>query len=106
MPDPDPRLGAGTSWFGTSWQTLLALALIGGFALWAHLSGEAFYVSLATRIAVLAIAGIGLNVALGLGGMVSCSTNYVNVCSWQHLCVWAIVSIPHNMIHDQCITLQ
>ena len=71
MPDPDPRLGAGTSWFGTAWQTLLALALIGGFALWAHLSGEAFYVSLATRIAVLAIAGIGLNVALGLGGMVS-----------------------------------
>jgi branched-chain amino acid transport system permease protein len=33
--------------------------------------GESFYVTLATRIAVLALAGIGLNLALGLGGLVS-----------------------------------
>lgn len=33
--------------------------------------GEAFYVTLATRIAILALAAVGLNLALGLGGLVS-----------------------------------
>lgn len=33
--------------------------------------GESFYVTLATRIAVLALAAVGLNLALGLGGLVS-----------------------------------
>ncbi len=32
---------------------------------------EPFYVTLATRVAILALAGVGLNIALGLGGMVS-----------------------------------
>ncbi|GKX34689.1 MAG: branched-chain amino acid ABC transporter permease [Rhizobiaceae bacterium MnEN-MB40S] len=32
---------------------------------------EPFYVSLATRVAILALAGVGLNIALGFGGMVS-----------------------------------
>ncbi len=40
-------------------------------ALWAYSSGEIFYVTLATRIAILALAATGLNLALGLGGMVS-----------------------------------
>ena len=71
MPDPAPRSNSGQSLAGALWQPVLALALIGGFALAAHLGGEAFYVSLATRIAILAIAGIGLNLALGGGGMVS-----------------------------------
>ena len=72
MPDPsNPPHGAVASWFASAWQTLLALALIGGFALWAHFTGEGFYVTLATRIAILAIAAVGLNLALGLGGMVS-----------------------------------
>jgi branched-chain amino acid transport system permease protein len=34
-------------------------------------AGEPFYVTLATRIAILALAATGLNVALGLGGLVS-----------------------------------
>jgi branched-chain amino acid transport system permease protein len=71
MPDKSPPHSPGARWFAAAWQTLAALAMVGGFALWAHLSGEAFYVTLATRIAILAIAGIGLNLALGLGGMVS-----------------------------------
>jgi len=33
--------------------------------------GEPFYVTLATRVAILALAAVGLNIALGLGGMVS-----------------------------------
>src|SRR3546814_11040520 len=32
---------------------------------------EPFYVGLATRVAILALAGVGLNLALGSGGMVS-----------------------------------
>lgn len=32
---------------------------------------EPFYVSLATRVAIFALAGVGLNLALGLGGLVS-----------------------------------
>jgi branched-chain amino acid transport system permease protein len=33
--------------------------------------GESFYVTLATRVAILALAAVGLNLALGLGGLVS-----------------------------------
>ncbi len=44
---------------------LLAAPLI-AFAL-----DEPFYVSLATRVAILALAGVGLNLALGYGGMIS-----------------------------------
>ncbi|MBA8903494.1 MULTISPECIES: branched-chain amino acid ABC transporter permease [unclassified Phyllobacterium] len=33
--------------------------------------GEPFYITLATRIAILALAAVGLNLALGLGGLVS-----------------------------------
>lgn len=46
---------------------LLPLAL----ALWANASGQTFYVTLATRIAILGLAATGLNLALGLGGLVS-----------------------------------
>ena len=48
----------------------LALALL-AFPLAAQAMGEPFYVTLATRAAVLALAAVGLNVALGLGGLVS-----------------------------------
>jgi branched-chain amino acid transport system permease protein len=34
-------------------------------------AGEPFYVTLATRIAILSLAAVGLNIALGLGGLVS-----------------------------------
>ncbi|MGE3362046.1 MAG: branched-chain amino acid ABC transporter permease [Rhizobiaceae bacterium] len=45
--------------------TLLAAPLI------AWMAGETFYVTLATRMVVLALAAVGLNLALGLGGLVS-----------------------------------
>ena len=50
------------------------LALVLGlvlFPLGAHLAGEPFLVTLATKAAILALAGVGLNIALGLGGLVS-----------------------------------
>lgn len=46
----------------------LALPII---ALIANQLGEVFYISLVTRIAILALAATGLNLVLGLGGMVS-----------------------------------
>lgn len=55
----------------THWQTLLAIGLLAAFAMAASASDADFYVTLCTRIAILAIAGVGLNLALGYGGMVS-----------------------------------
>jgi len=49
---------------------LLALLLI-GVPLIAAGMGEPFYVTLATRVVVLALAATGLNLALGLGGLLS-----------------------------------
>ncbi|MCC5987049.1 MAG: branched-chain amino acid ABC transporter permease [Pararhodobacter sp.] len=37
----------------------------------AYVIDEPFFITLATRVAILALAGVGLNLALGLGGMVS-----------------------------------
>lgn len=51
-------------------NTLMALALF-AVPLWAWLANEPFIITMATRIAILAIAAVGLNIALGLGGMVS-----------------------------------
>jgi branched-chain amino acid transport system permease protein len=49
---------------------VLALILLGG-PLIAHFADEPFLVTLATRATILALAGVGLNIALGLGGLVS-----------------------------------
>ncbi|NIA69291.1 branched-chain amino acid ABC transporter permease [Pelagibius litoralis] len=51
-------------------NAVLALALLAA-PLIAQMLDEPFYVSLATRVAILALAGVGLNLALGYGGMVS-----------------------------------
>ena len=51
-------------------NAVLALALF-AVPLWAWVAGEPFIITLATRVAILAIAAVGLNIALGLGGMVS-----------------------------------
>lgn len=48
----------------------LALLLL-AMPLAAQALGEPFYITLATRIAILALAAVGLNIALGLGGLVS-----------------------------------
>jgi branched-chain amino acid transport system permease protein len=55
-------------------ETLLNLAVLAGlllFALAAQLAGEPYLVTLATKAAILGMAGTGLNLALGYGGLVS-----------------------------------
>jgi branched-chain amino acid transport system permease protein len=54
-----------------SWVNLILAVLLLAAPLIAASAGESFYVTLATRIAVLALAAVGLNLALGLGGLVS-----------------------------------
>jgi len=49
---------------------LVASALL-AVPLAAQMADEPFVITLATRVAILALAGVGLNIALGLGGMVS-----------------------------------
>ncbi|MEM7058559.1 MAG: branched-chain amino acid ABC transporter permease [Pseudomonadota bacterium] len=54
------------------WQVNTALlAILAAFAGYAVLADEPFLITLATRIVIFAIAGIGLNLALGYGGLVS-----------------------------------
>jgi branched-chain amino acid transport system permease protein len=55
-------------------QQWLSILLLGGLALLplaAAWLGQSYYVTFATRVLILAIAAVGLNVALGYGGMVS-----------------------------------
>ena len=55
-------------------EILLSLAIVLALLaipLWATAVGETFYITLATRMAILALAAVGLNIALGLGGLVS-----------------------------------
>src|SRR5690606_19662126 len=51
--------------------TVLLCTLLVVVPVAAHVLGQPFYVTLATRIAILALAATGLNIALGLGGLVS-----------------------------------
>jgi branched-chain amino acid transport system permease protein len=51
--------------------SLAVLAALGGVALLAVAMDEPFTITLATRVAILALAAAGLNIALGLGGLVS-----------------------------------
>ncbi len=53
-----------------TFNTALGLGLL-LFPLWAYFTDEPFMITLATRVAILALAGVGLNIALGLGGLVS-----------------------------------
>jgi len=55
-------------------ERLINAALLLGLAavpLYAWATDEPFTITLATRVAILALAGVGLNIALGLGGLVS-----------------------------------
>lgn len=47
------------------------LSLLAGAALFAAAMSEVYYINLASRIAIIALAASGLNLALGYGGMVS-----------------------------------
>ena len=51
-------------------NTVLLAALL-AVPLWAWSADEPFVITLATRVAILSLAGVGLNLALGLGGLVS-----------------------------------
>jgi branched-chain amino acid transport system permease protein len=53
------------------WLNLILAVLLFASPLLAFAMGEVFYVTLAARIAILALAAVGLNLALGLGGLVS-----------------------------------
>lgn len=55
-------------------ESLINMAILGlliGTALVAQLAGQAFWVTLATKAAIFALAGVGLNLCLGYGGLVS-----------------------------------
>lgn len=47
---------------------LMGMICVPAWAIWAE---EPFILTLATKVAILALAGVGLNLALGLGGLVS-----------------------------------
>jgi branched-chain amino acid transport system permease protein len=51
--------------------TLAVLSVLPAIALAGVAAGEPFWITLATRAAILALAGVGLNLALGYGGLVS-----------------------------------
>jgi branched-chain amino acid transport system permease protein len=50
---------------------LLVIAAFLAVPLWALVTDEPFTITLATRAAILALAAVGLNIALGIGGLVS-----------------------------------
>jgi len=55
-------------------ETTISILIIAGLlaaAFIAQAMGETFYITLATRMAILGLAATGLNIALGLGGLVS-----------------------------------
>ena len=54
-----------------AWVNSALIALLAAFVGYAVLMDEPFLITLATRIVIFAIAGIGLNLALGYGGLVS-----------------------------------
>ena len=47
------------------------LALLIGTAVYGVVADEPFILTLCTKVAILALAGVGLNIALGLGGLIS-----------------------------------
>ena len=54
------------------WQLNAAImVLLLAVPLWAMMADEPFTITLTTRAAILALAAVGLNIALGLGGLVS-----------------------------------
>ncbi len=54
----------------TGLNIAIAAALL-GVALWAWGADQPFIITLATKVAILALAGVGLNLAIGQGGMIS-----------------------------------
>ncbi len=59
------------AWGRTSWATLGVMALLLVLPPLAYWVGNAFYLDLATRLVILGIAAVSLNLILGYGGMIS-----------------------------------
>jgi len=53
------------------WLNLVILALFVCIPAWAYFTDEPFTITLMTRAAIFALAAVGLNIALGYGGLVS-----------------------------------
>ena len=51
--------------------SLIIMAALGGIALYFHFTGNGFFLDLATRLTILAIAAVSLNLVLGYGGLIS-----------------------------------
>lgn len=55
----------------SSWATMAVMALLLVMAVVFYQTGNTFYLSLATRLTILAIAAVSLNLVLGYGGLIS-----------------------------------
>jgi len=55
----------------TGWATLIGMIVLAILPPYFLLTGQAFYMDLATRLVILGIAAVSLNLILGYGGMVS-----------------------------------
>ncbi len=53
------------------WINIALILSLLAVPLWAQVADEPFLITLSTRVAIFALAGVGLNLALGLGGLVS-----------------------------------
>jgi branched-chain amino acid transport system permease protein len=53
------------------WINSIFLGALAVVPIWAMLNDAPFTITLATKLAILALAGVGLNIALGLGGLIS-----------------------------------
>ena len=62
--------GVGAALAATVRRGGLLISLI-ALPLYAHLAEEPFTITLATRAVILSLAAVGLNIALGIGGLVS-----------------------------------
>ncbi|NBY06479.1 MAG: branched-chain amino acid ABC transporter permease [Betaproteobacteria bacterium] len=60
------KLNSNCNWMGIATFALFAL-----FPLFANLTGQEYYVTFLTRVLIIGLAAIGLNIALGYAGMVS-----------------------------------
>jgi len=56
---------------GERWINLALIAGLAAFVAYAHAAGQTFWITLATKAVIFAIAAVGLNLALGYGGLVS-----------------------------------
>ncbi|MCH8550324.1 MAG: branched-chain amino acid ABC transporter permease [Natronospirillum sp.] len=69
--NPQTLLGGLVPQSREHWINVVLVVGLVGAAVLAHFLGERFYINLASRIAIIAMAAVGLNLALGFGGMVS-----------------------------------